>query len=118
MINEVNWVIILSALLTPTIALCAVALGLLQYRLAIKNREDKLFDQRYQFYKEAQLAWRNSGGRGGEGHDIANQYGCIELLSYQADFLFDSNISQHLRSLNCSTEDSEFSEPFLKYFNR
>ena len=118
MLNEVDWVTILSALLMPTTALCTIALCFLQYRLAIKNREDKLFDQRYQFYKEAQLAWQNSGGRGGEGHNIANQYGCIELLSYQAEFIFDSNISQHLRSLKCSTKDSEFSEPFLKYFNR
>ena len=44
MLNEVDWVTILSALLTPTTALCTIALGFLQYRLAIKNREDKLFD--------------------------------------------------------------------------
>lgn len=44
-----NWIQILSALLTPTIAVAGIAIGMLNYLHARRKRKDDLFDRRYEF---------------------------------------------------------------------
>lgn len=47
MANDKDWIDILAALLTPTIALFALYLGFQNFRLARRRRQDELFDKRY-----------------------------------------------------------------------
>jgi hypothetical protein len=114
-----NWSTILT--LCQIVALLSTAISsYYQYHVARKSVENKLFNDRYQFYKEAQLALINNGSRGGEGFDMANKSVHIDLLPDQAELLFGQDISKHLKdtAANRSQLDNpSFLKPFLKYFN-
>ncbi len=119
-----NWVDVLSALLTPTIALAAVVLGFLQYRLAKQRRKDDLFDRRYAFYESVRKMWMNTGVNAPPNTDPDLDVLDLVTLAYEAEFLFGEDISQHILSLGGRGHEGhpffpneDFVKPFKRYLN-
>lgn len=115
---DYNWIKILSALLTPTIAIAGLTIAWLQYRTNDQKRKNELFDRRYDFYKSIEEVWLST-------HDVANRTLSIEDLipfASEAEILFDKNVAEHILSLEHKRHegsplfsDVDFSRPFLKY---
>ena len=114
--EDKSWIEILTALLTPTIACCAVLIAWQQWRTAERKIKQDLFNKRYAFFKRM---WTIFASRIGEPE------GPIEdtiLLDYvhEAEFLFGEDIVNHLFKIpekqaeNCLDYDW-FSSPFKKY---
>jgi len=99
--EDKDWVELLAALLTPTIAVAAVVLGVLQYRLALKRRDDELFDRRYRFFDEFRKALIDIvRDVGGDNIDADKLEITLASLSRRAEFLFPAQVSEEIRSLS------------------
>jgi hypothetical protein len=117
-----DWIEILSALLTPTIAVVGIVFTWLTYRLGARKRKDELFDRRYDFYKKVEQRWRSTG-IGSEPNQYPKwEWDDIEPWAHEATFLFGSDIAKHLRSYADKgfegvpwVPDDKFSKPFEKY---
>ena len=112
------WVNITSALLAPTIAIVALFLGVLNYRLSARRRRDDLFDRRYRFYQQVRDAWLSTADPSTRPPDIEDWIPIAE----EASFLFGSDIADHLVSLDGRKHsgspffpNDNFVEPFRKY---
>lgn len=111
------WIKILSALLTPTIALIAVYVAWQQWRTAERKRRQDLFDRRYEFF---------SGMWGMFSDPIVNPEArpldVEDLLDYthEAELLFGKDIVKHIfeipdRQKKGSLDYDWFIKPFKKY---
>lgn len=116
--EEKTWIDILSALLTPSIAVIAVYIAWQQWNTAEKKRKQDLFDKRYAFFK---LMWKFY-----EGHIIdPDKVPAVDeehILDYcfEAEFLFGKDIVKHLMEMPKKQAEMHidydwFGEPFRKY---
>lgn len=114
-----DWIDILSALLTPTIAIVVAFIAYLQWRTAEEKRKQDLFDKRYKFYK---LLWKhfcayieNPNIRPLDIEDLLD-------FTHEAEFLFGNDIVDHMflmpekQAEGCVNYDW-FSKPFKKYMS-
>lgn len=107
------WVQILSALLTPAIAITVGVIGWLQWRTNERKRKQDLFDRRYEFYKRALAIYE-------EGHsERAGNYHAAdwEYFYSEAEFLFGDKIVAPLEKAMAerSFDLSAFARPFKPY---
>lgn len=111
------WTQILSAFLTPTIAVIAVYIAWQQWRTAESKRKQDLFDRRYKFYTSMWNVYSSS---------IVNlnvrKLDKEDLLEsvHEAEFLFGVDIVKHIFEIperqKSGIQDYDwFKEPFKKY---
>lgn len=115
---DYNWIKVLSALLTPTIAVAGLIIAWLQYRTNNQKRKNELFDRRYDFYKSIEKIWIST--RDEENRTLDDQ----DLIPFasEAEILFDRSVANHIMSLEDKRHkgspffpDDDFSKPFFKY---
>lgn len=110
---------ILSACLTPTVAVIGIIIAIIQCRLAFKKRKDDLFDRRYAFYKQIERYWLETS-------DIATgrepELEGLVSAAQEAEFLFGNDVRDHILSLEGKRHDGspyfpneDFVKPFRKY---
>lgn len=121
-IVAIDWIGILSASLTPTIAVAALILGVLQYRLAKQRRKDDLFDKRYAFYNNLRRIWLSTGTGAGPDEKPWIDYEDLIPFAIEAEFLFGKDISDHVMALDQQEHNGHpdfpnegFIQPFRKY---
>lgn len=118
---EKTWIDILTALLTPTLAVFGSLIAYLQWRTNELKRKNDYFDRRYNFYKKVELMWLDSAtdeqlsALGFEKEDLIP-------VAEEADLLFGEDVANHIISLTGKHHngspffpDSDFSAPFRKY---
>jgi len=116
------WVNILVALLTPTVAVVALILGIFNYRLAARRRRDDLFDRRYKFYERVRSIWLSTGTGAADGQRPWLDIDDLLPLAEEADSLFGNDIAKHILSLADRQHsghgvfmEHDFVAPFRKY---
>lgn len=117
--TEKDLVDILSAWLTPIVAIIGVIIASVQVWLAFKKRKDDLFERRYDFYQKLENMWLAT-------RDYENpSYPDVEDLipwASRAEFLFGGDIADHILTLEEKHHngspyfpDDDFVKPFKKY---
>jgi len=113
-----NWIYILSALLTPTIAVAGVVIAFFQWKTNDLKRQNELFDRRYEFYQRLRKWWLATSAPAVNSFDIED----LIPLAEEADFLFGNDISKHILSFEGKSHtgspffpNDDFSLPFRKY---
>lgn len=112
-----------SALLTPTIAVIGIFLGVKNYRLGLRRRKDDLFDRRYKFLKDFEELWKTTGLESEGATRMCLEWDDIEPWAQEAYFLFDKDIVQHIKSYEGKSydrsfpwvPDSKLAKPFHRY---
>ena len=108
---------ILSAWLTPMVAVAGIGIAFFQCRLAVKKRKDDLFDKRYEFYKKAENGWIATYREDVMEPEVTD----LIPLAEEATFLFGKKIGEHILSFagkknsNPEFSDEEFVKPFREY---
>ncbi len=117
--NEICWIDIFTALLTPTIAIGVMVIAFLQWQTAENLRKQQLFDKRYAFFNRI---WGMFSAHIYDPNTAPLE--TQDLLDYidEAGFLFGKDIKNHLLAMpKKQKEDSLnypwFSAPFAKYMN-
>ncbi|HYX09249.1 MAG TPA: hypothetical protein VE912_21120 [Bacteroidales bacterium] len=93
---EPTWIDILTALLTPTIALAAVLITWQQVRISRNRLKHELFDRRYKLYEAARDLIGHSVSRG---HPTDEELFDFVLKTRESEFLFDKNVSEYLNEI-------------------
>lgn len=100
---KIDFVTVLSAWLTPTVAIVGLIFAGLQCWLAFKKRKDDLFNKRWDFYCKAKKQFISEffdliGGKeiGTLEKSVKNW---IDHYADEARFLFGPDIESHVRSL-------------------
>jgi len=114
---------ILAALLTPTIAIGGIIIGVKNYKLALRKRKDDLFDKRYKFLKDFEKLWKTTGHESEGATRMNLEWDDIEPWAQEAYFLFGKEIAEHLKSYEGKSydrqliwvPDSKLAKPFEKY---
>ena len=112
-----------AALLTPTVAVIGIVIGILNYQLARRKRKDELFDRRYKFYKGFEKLWKTTGLESDGATRMSLEWDDIAPWAQEAYFLFGGDIAKHLESYEGKSydqklawvPDSELAKPFKKY---
>ena len=91
-----NWVDVLSALLTPTIAIAGIAIGCLQWRINQKRLQNELFNRRIDIYEKitsyiANILTRGSVENGADTQFLRN--------TKQAVFVFGKDIEEFVNEI-------------------
>ena len=125
-----SFVIILSAWLTPVVAIFGIWFTWRQYSLDQKKRKDELFDRRWDFYRRAKTEFIDNFCDFYEGKDLKAAKKIVKnWIDHYADeayFLFGPEIEKHVRASvkdvinrtgNNQIEDpaATFRKPFEKY---
>lgn len=114
---------LLTALLTPTIAVVGVWIGLASHCLLKRKRKDELFDRRFRFYKDFEKLWKSTGEELlGKAH-ISLEWDDLAPWVQEAYFLFGKDIANHIKSYEGKSynspltwvPDSDFAKPFHQY---
>jgi hypothetical protein len=120
--TERNIVNLLAALLTPTVAVVGIFIGIKNYKLAIRKRKDDLFDRRYQFLKDFEQLWKTTGLESEGATRMCLEWDDIEPWAQEAYYLFGKDIAEHLRSYQGKSFDRQFpwvpDSKLAKPFNR
>jgi len=93
MANEKDWVDILTALLTPTIAVLGIGIAYLQWRLNDLKYNHELYDRRLAVYKTLRQLLKNSA---------TADYDTVMIIFdsiTESYFLFDEDISIYLEEI-------------------
>lgn len=106
------------------IAVAALFLGIQNYRLARRRRNDDLFDRRYAFYQRIRSIWLRTGtGAGPEDDPFIDPLDLIPIAE-EAEFLFGADIAKHILTLNTGGHsgypdfpEEDFIAPFRKYLS-
>lgn len=114
---------ILAALLTPTIAIIGIIVGIKNYQLALRKRKDELFDRRYKFLKDFEKLWKTTGLESEGATRMYLEWDDIAPWAQEAYFLFGKDIADHLKTYEGKSHDrqflwvpdSELAKPFEKY---
>lgn len=114
---------LLSAGLTPTIAIIGIYIGIKSYKLEIRKRKDELFDRRYQFLKDFEKLWKTTGPESRGATRMYLGWDDIEPYAQEAYYLFGKDIVEHLKSYEGKSydqtiswvPDTELAKPFSKY---
>ena len=118
-----NIIGVLAALLTPTVAVIGIFIGIKNYKLALRKRKDDLFDRRYKFLKDFEKLWKTTGLESEGATRMNLDWDDIEPWAQEAYYLFGKDIAEHLRSYTGKSfdqklswvPDSELARPFNKY---
>lgn len=109
----------LQACLTPIIAIAGIYYAHVQHKLNEQRRHDDLYDRRFEFFKKVTALWMCTS-HGDEGQELGVED--VAPFAIEADFLFGSDISTHIMSLEGKRHtgsdffpNSDFTEPFSKY---
>jgi hypothetical protein len=91
-----RWVTILSALLTPTIAIAGVMIAYLQRWTAEKKRKQDLFDRRFAVFESARTLLQEL-----QLHDSPSQEAlrAYAIGNAGAEFLFDDDVDRYLKEI-------------------
>ncbi|WP_298740162.1 hypothetical protein [uncultured Chitinophaga sp.] len=115
---------IISACLTPVVAIGAVAVSVSNYKLGVKKRRDELFDRRYKFYKDFEEYWKTTGAESEGATRMEMEWEDIAAFEQEANFLFGPDIAKHIRSYEGKSfrgirwvPDLELAKPFKKYLD-
>lgn len=114
---------ILSAALTPIVAIVGIVLGIKNYELSRKKRKDALFDRRYKFMKDFEKLWKTTGSESNGATRAYLDWDDLEPWAQEARFLFGKDIAKHIKSFEGKSyegfmhwvPDTELSKPFTKY---
>ena len=109
-----QWVDVLSALLTPTIAFLGIFIAFRQWRLARENFKEKLFDRRFELYNLAidlYLETYLGDPKGSRIQELNNLFG---EKRRQAEFILDSEIAQELEKLHNACLNYKSSESMME----
>ncbi len=116
------WVPVLSALLTPTIAVAGIVIAVLNYLHARRKRKDDLFDRRYRFYRRVRAWWLTTGTGAAPGEVPFVDLEDVIPIAEEARLLFGKDIERHILNLvgpghsgSPFFPNSEFTKPFDKY---
>jgi hypothetical protein len=107
------WVLFLSALLTPTIAVAGGIIAWFQWLTNETKRKQDLFDRRFDFYKRAVSSYEELWSeRAGTTTAYEFEYFCTE-----ASFLFGPDLVQHLKTMSRHGrfDLTWFTKPFRHY---
>lgn len=113
MTSQPEWVQVLSALLTPTIAVGGGIIAWFQWRTNETKRRQDLFDRRFEFYKRAvagyEELWSDRNGT-----TTAYEW---KYFQVEAGFLFGPDVVEHLKTMDRGKAlDLEwFTLPFRRY---
>lgn len=117
-----RWVEVMQALLTPTIAVAGIGIGVLNHLLARRRRKDELFDRRYEFYQRVREMWMSTGVGANNDEDPEVHAEDLVPMAEEARLLFGEDVAQHIMSLagpghqgHPFFPDGTFTEPFEKY---
>lgn len=99
---------ILAALLTPTIAIAGITIGIKNYTLAIRKRKDDLFDRRYNFLKGFEKLWKTTGSENEGATRMCLEWDDIKPWAQEAYFLFGKDIAEHIRSYEGKSCNRQF----------
>jgi hypothetical protein len=91
-----DWVTILSALLTPTIAIAGGVIALLQWRTAEKKRKQELFDKRFAVFESARNLLQEVQLQGNPSHEALRAFA---IGTSGAEFLFNDKVGRFLKEL-------------------
>ncbi len=113
-----DWIKILSALLTPTIAIIGVIIAALQWQVNDLKRKNDLFDRRYSFYQRLEKAWLSTEDKNNRTWDFED----LCPIASEAEMLFGKDIAKHIITLADKRHkgsqffpNDDFSKPFMKY---
>jgi hypothetical protein len=102
-----SWVTILSALLTPTIAIAGAAIAGLQWRTAEKKRKQELFDKRFAVFESAKGLLQEIELYGSASRDALRSF-AVGISG--AAFLFDENICRYLKEIGSRANQMQTDE--------
>lgn len=117
-----GWISLLSALLTPAIAIAGILIAVLNYQHVRQKRKDDLFDRRYAFYERVRSMWLSTGTGAGLDEDPEIDIESLIPIAEEAQFLFGKDIADHILSLDRKGHsgspffpNDDFVKPFEKY---
>jgi hypothetical protein len=90
-----DWVDYLSALLTPTIAIAAVAIGLLQWRTNRNRLKHELFDRRYEQFEAVRDFL---GSIMGSGRALDDKQADFSFKTRGLRFIYDKKLADYIDS--------------------
>jgi hypothetical protein len=90
------WVTILSALLTPTIAIAGTVIATLQWRTAEKKRKQDLFDRRFAVFESARNLLQETQLQGAPSSEALRSFA---IGTSGAEFLFDNKIGGYIKEI-------------------
>lgn len=116
-------ILLFSALLTPTVAVVGIYIGILNYTLQKRKRKDELFDRRYKFLKDFESLWKTTGDERKGATRMCLEWDDIEPFAQEAYYLFGKDIAEHLRTYEGKSFDQNFNwvpdyelaKPFNRY---
>lgn len=116
-------ILILSASLTPIVAIVGIFIGVMNYLLALRRRKDELFDRRYKFLKDFEELWKTTGSESEGASRPFLEWDDIEPWAQEAYFLFGKEIVEHVKSYEGKANDrtllwvpdAVLAKPFEKY---
>lgn len=91
-----GWVTILSALLTPTIAIAGGVIAYLQWRTADKKRNQDLFDRRFAVFETARNLLQDLQLNGNPSQEALRAYA---IGTSGAEFLFNDEVARYLQDI-------------------
>lgn len=103
---EKDWIDVLSALLTPTIALVAVGIAAFQLRLANTKVKFDLFEKRYAVYSAVNEFIGQTLSAGNSTPDMQREF---LNGTNSAQFLFDESFAKFIHTVWCEVIDLETS---------
>ncbi|WP_270087236.1 hypothetical protein [Sphingobacterium sp. SYP-B4668] len=112
-----------AASLSPIVAIIAIYIGVKNYKLAKRKRNDDLFDRRYKFLKDFEKAWKTTGPESMGAEKPHLEWDELEAFAQEAYYLFGKDIADHIRSYEGKSygrhfswvPDLELAKPFNKY---
>jgi hypothetical protein len=117
-----GWIQLLSAALTPMVAIAGITLATLNYLHSRRRRKDELFDRRHAFYLRVRKMWLSTGTGAPPGEDPEVYLEDLIPIAEEARLLFGDDIEKHILSLAGSGHtgspffpNGDFTEPFEKY---
>lgn len=103
--NKRNWIDILSALLTPTIAIAGIGIGIFQWKINQKRLQHELFERRIKLYEIITTHIAN-----GISHGTFDNNEEMQFLrdTKHARFVFDKNIADFVDEIYKKSIDLSF----------
>lgn len=108
---EKDWVDILSALLTPIIAIAAAGIGIMQWKINRNRLKHEMFDRRYEQYRAVKNFLGSIMSAGKASHEAQGEY---LIGTTGVEFTFSKDISDYLHkniwcpAINLECAQSEF----------
>jgi hypothetical protein len=112
-----TWILVLSALLTPAIAVAVGCVAFLQWRTAERKRRQELFDKRFALFQRLWDAYEGKAMGEVPSADLDD----LMPLVHEAEFLFGNDVVSHMFKIGTlhgapkHLDYEWFTQPFRKY---